>query len=497
MDSEAGNLSNATQLSDLPATTWQARLLGRDPSLRVHVLGIGGSGMSPIAQVLLEMGVQMSGSDRRTSATTERLAAAGATVYVEQTAANLTRLDAAARPDVVLISSAIDPSNPERAAAEALGLPVVKRSDFLPALLAGRRVLAVAGAHGKSTTTSMLIQILSDAGLAPGYIVGADLPGFGSAAAGRSDYFVIEADEYDRMFLGLTPDVAVITNVEWDHPDYYPTAASFRRAFREFVDTVKRNGLVVSCRDDAGAEQVRAYAYSRGPEWITYGLDPTANIQATEVALMKGDGSMAEVICWEMPCGQMALQVPGLHNVRNALGALAAAGWCDVSVAQALESLKGFQGAARRLELKGEAAGVVVIDDYAHNPAKIAAALSATRGRYPDRRIWAIFQPHTYSRTRTFLQSMAASFGAADDVIIMDIFGAREVDDGTVSAADLVAASPHPSIRHLSGVEAIAAYLAQVVAPGDVVITLGAGDGYRVGELLLAQLRAGASEENV
>src|SRR5690606_38371261 len=209
-----------------------------------------------------------SGSDRQANAATARLAEAGATTFPQQSAANLAARPKAQCPDIVLISSAVNESNPERRAADALGIPVVKRMDFLPVLLANRRVIAVAGAHGKSTTTAMLISILDDAGLAPGYIVGAELPHLGNAAAGQSDLFVIEADEYDYMFLGLNPTVAVVTNVEWDHPDCYPTPASFRRAFMQFVDTVNRQGLVVSCFDDEGAEQLRAYALSRGPEWI-------------------------------------------------------------------------------------------------------------------------------------------------------------------------------------------------------------------------------------
>jgi UDP-N-acetylmuramate--alanine ligase len=488
MDGAPDSHQNETPSPAVPIPTWQERLLARDHALRIHLLGIGGAGLSAIATVLLDMGVQVSGSDRRASAATARLAAAGATVYPQQSATNLTALPAAQRPAVVLISSAVDPSNPERQAAESLGIPVVKRSEFLPALLAHRRVLAVAGAHGKSTTTAMLIQILGEAGLAPGYIVGADLPGFGNASAGQSDYFVIEADEYDRMFLGLAPAVAIITNVEWDHPDYYPTAASFRRAFHQFVDTVNRRGLIISCRDDEGAEQLRAYAASRGPDWITYGFDPEANLRATEVELVEEGGAAAEVICWEMPCGRLELLVPGLHNVRNALAAVAAAGWCDVPVAQALASLGHFQGAARRFERKGEAGGVLVVDDYAHNPTKVKAALSAARQRYPRRRIWAVVQPHTFSRTRTLLHAMAASFADADQVIVTDIYAAREFDNGTVSAADLVAASPHPAIRYIGALDDAADYLIENVAPGDVVITLGAGDGYRIGELLLDHL---------
>lgn len=474
----------------MPAGSWQARLMARDPSLRVHLMGIGGTGISAIAQVLLEMGVQVYGSDRQLNAATARLAAAGATIFPQQSAANLAARPKSQYPDVVLISSAVDETNPERRAAEALGIPVVKRLDFLPVLLADRRVIAVAGSAGKSTTTAMLISILNDAGLAPGYIVGAELPKLGNAAAGKSNFFIIEADEYDRMFLGLNPAAAIITNVEWDHPDCYPTPAGFRRAFMQFVDTVDRQGLVISCLDNEGAEQLRAYALSRGPEWITYGLAPEANLRADDVTLVAGAGSTAEISCWEMPCGRLELQVPGLHNVRNALAAAAAAVWCDIPIADALASLSRFQGVARRFELKGEVAGVLVYDDYAHHPLKVTATLDAARRRFPKQRIWAIFQPHTFSRTRYFLHEMASSFDLADQVIVTDIYAARESGDGTTNAADIVAAGDHPAMRHIARLEDVAAYLADHVAAGDVVITLGAGDGYRVGEWLLDRLRA-------
>ena len=230
--------------------SWQTRLASGDPELHVHLIGIGGAGLSAIATVLLQMGLTVSGSDRQAGPGTDRLAALGATLFFEQVAANLTAISVAngavgpdiVGPDVVLISSAIGSDNPERMAAESMGLPVVKRSEFLPALLAGRELLAVAGTHGKSTTTSMIVKILRDSGIDAGYIIGAHLPGYGNAAAGTSPYFVIEADEYDHMFLGLNPKVAVITNVEWDHPDCYPTPGSFRRAFMQFVDAVDRRG---------------------------------------------------------------------------------------------------------------------------------------------------------------------------------------------------------------------------------------------------------------
>jgi UDP-N-acetylmuramate--alanine ligase len=474
---------------------WQIRLAERDPLLRIHLLGIGGAGMSPIAHVLLDMNMKVSGSDRQPNAMTARLAARGATIAPTQTADNLLNLPPDQRPDVVLISSAVNSENPERQAAETLGIPVVKRFDFLPALLAGRRVIAVAGTHGKSSTTAMIVHILLSAGLAPGYIIGAEMPGVGNAAAGKSPYFVIEADEYDHMFLCLKPAVAVITNVEWDPPDFYPTAASFRRAFMRFVGNVNRSGLVITCRDDAGAEQLHAYGSSRGPEWITYGLDPAADLQAVNVQSVAGNGYQADMIHWGMPASKLLLAVPGQHNVRNALAAIAAAVWCDVPIEDAARALHSYAGVARRFQQVGEVGGVLVIDDYAHHPTEIKATLNAARNRFPSRRIWAVFQPHTFSRTRNLLDEIARSFTDADQVIVTNIFAAREKDDGTISPAAVVAASPHPAIRHIGDLVESAEYLTDHVEPGDVVIVLGAGDSYRIGELLLAQLKDNKSIE--
>lgn len=468
---------------------WQTRLSNRDRSLRVHLIGIGGAGLSAIASVLLDMGLQVSGSDRQPGALLQRLAEHGAQIVIGQRAENLTERPPAERPDVVLISSAVDAQNPERRAAEALGIPVVKRNEFLPALLAGRRVIAIAGTHGKTTTTAMTVQALRRGGIACGYIIGSEVPGLGNGAGGTAPEFVIEADEYDHMFLGLHPLIAVITNVEWDHPDCYPTPASFRRAFMQFTDTVDRNGLIVACSDDEGVRRVMAYAPSRGPRRITYGLNETADLRALNVRSLPGQGVEADLVWWHAPKGKLELAVPGVHNVRNALAALAVGVSCGVSMDCALEALHSYQGSARRFEWKGEVGGVTVIDDYAHHPTEIEATLNAARRRYPDRRIWAVFQPHTFSRTQRMLYRMGESFDAADRVIVTDIYPAREVDDGSVHARDLVAASPHPAILYIGALEDVAAYLAEHVTPGDVVMTLGAGDGYKVGEWLLERLR--------
>uniref|UniRef100_A0A7C1JM95 UDP-N-acetylmuramate--L-alanine ligase n=1 Tax=Caldilinea aerophila TaxID=133453 RepID=A0A7C1JM95_9CHLR len=469
---------------------WQTRLSNRDRSLRVHLIGIGGAGLSAIASVLLDMSLQVSGSDRQPGAPLQRLAEHGAQIVIGQRAENLTERPLAERPDVVLISSAVDAQNPERRAAEALGIPVVKRNEFLPALLAGRRVIAVAGTHGKTTTTAMTVQALRRGGIECGYIIGSEVPGLGNGAAGTAPEFVIEADEYDHMFLGLHPSIAVITNVEWDHPDCYPTPASFRRAFVQFTDNVDRNGLIVACSDDEGVRRVMAYALSRGPRWITYGLNETADLRARNVRSLPGQGVEADLVWWHAPKGKLELAVPGVHNVRNALAALAVGVSCGVSMDCALEALRSYQGSARRFEWKGEVGGVIVIDDYAHHPTEIEATLHAARRRYPDRRIWAVFQPHTFSRTQRMLYRMGESFDAADRVIVTDIYPAREIDDGSVHARELVAASPHPAIFYIGALEDVVAYLVEHVAPGDVVITLGAGDGYKVGEWLLERLRS-------
>jgi UDP-N-acetylmuramate--alanine ligase len=389
---------------------------------------------------------------------------------------------------VVLISSAVDAANPERGAAAELGIPVVKRSEFLPALLAGRRLIAIAGTHGKTTTTAMTVQVLRAGGIDCGYIIGADVPVFGSAAAGSAPEFVLEADEYDRMFLGLKPEIAVVTNVEWDHPDCYPTPASFRRAFMQFTDNVERDGTVITCIDDPGAVQVHAYAPTRGPHWITYGTGDGADLRAAYVKSIAGGGIETELYWWNAPAGILKLEVAGVHNVRNALAALAVGIACGMETANAEAALQAYRGSSRRFEWKGEARGVTVIDDYAHHPTEIQATLAAARQRFPLQRIWAVFQPHTFSRTQRMLYRMGESFEQANEVIVLDIYAAREVDDGSVHASELVASSPHKAIRHIPTLVEAARYLAQHVAPGDVVITLGAGDGYRVGEMLLAQL---------
>jgi UDP-N-acetylmuramate--alanine ligase len=466
---------------------WQERLVGQDRGLRVHLLGIGGAGLSAIARVLHEQGFVVSGSDRQSSAATGRLAGLGVRVMVGQHAENLTAAPLAKRPDVVLISSAVDGANPERQAAEQLGIPVVKRADFLPVLLANRTVIAVAGTAGKSTTTAMIVKMLRDSGREIGYIIGADLPGYGNAAAGRDPLFVVEADEYDHMFLALRPHVAVITNVAWDHPDCYPTAEGFWQAFHQFAGLAPNDGLVVTCADDRGARRLYEERRKPGPRWVTYGLDAAADLQAA--SLHTANGEQGADLFWQgAPLGRLTLATPGAHNVANALATLAVADFCEVPLHSALESLRTFTGTGRRFEFKGEVNDVTVIDDYAHHPLKVQATLAAARSRYPGRRLWALFQPHTYSRTKELLADFAQSFGDADGLVVTDIYAAREVDDGAIHARDLVAATAHPQARYVGRLEDAAEHLAQQVRSGDVVVVMGAGDSSRAAEILLEWL---------
>ena len=487
--------------AEMPVDIWQKQLQkaldaslprkgGDDTWPRVHLIGIGGAGLSAIAHVLLEWGIHVSGSDRQESERTRRLAVAGAKIFGRAgAAAELPGLPDRDRPDVVLVSSAVDETNPECQTAHRLGIPVVRRETFLRPLLVGRDVIAVSGTHGKSTTTAMIVQTLHASGCDAGYIIGADLPGFGNAHAGTAGAFVIEADEYDRMFHGLTPMMAVVTNVEWDHPDCYPTPASFVGAFRQFVAQMRADGCVVSCGDDPGAEALRTGRTTEGgPAWLTYGLHDACDVQAAAETVGASGGYAATVYSEGKSFGRLQLQAPGIHNLRNALAALTVARRCGVPATQILASLHQYTGIGRRFELKGTRRGVTVIDDYAHHPTEIQATLAAARNRFGERRIWAVFQPHTFSRTRAMLHKIACSFDNADAVLVTDIYAARESGDRALAAAEVAAASRHPSIRHSGGIEKTSSLLHDEVTAGDVVLTLGAGTSHRIGETLLERL---------
>lgn len=487
---------NADDLSPkaVPEPAW-ARLLrlprAERSNVHIHLVGIGGAGLSAIAGLLLERGYRVSGSDRRPNEATDELAEYGATIFRGHQPENI------AGADLVLISSAVTEDNPEVVAARAAGIPVLKRGEFLGPLMEGLHGIGVAGTHGKTTTTGMIAIILWRAGMDPSLIIGGRLavgpaegmPSTTIAARAGEGPFVIEADEYDGMFLGLRLEVAVVTNVEWDHVDCYPTPAAFAQAFRQFVGQLPPHGLLVTCADDPAALALRNAVAPDVQVW-TYGLSDGANWQARNLIPNASGGFDAEVWHNGQRVADLRLPVPGRHNVRNALAALAVAHWHGIKPERAAKMLRDFRGAGRRFELVGEAAGVTVIDDYAHHPTEVAATLSAARLRFATRQIWAVFQPHTFSRTKALLDDYAHSFDDADHVLVLDIYPAREKIDLGMHSRILVEHIEHPDVVYVGGIEDATAYLLERVAADDIVITMSAGDGNQVGQLLLEGLRA-------
>ncbi|HEY3344547.1 MAG TPA: UDP-N-acetylmuramate--L-alanine ligase [Anaerolineaceae bacterium] len=453
----------------------------------VHLIGIGGSGLSAIAQVLLESGYAVSGSDRAISPLAENLVRLGARVEIGHAASHITGAD------IVVRSSAIPDSNPEVQAALAQGIPVLKRSEFLGQLLTGRIGIAIAGTHGKTTTTAMIAWMLTALGQDPSFIVGGVLKnGKTNAHAGKGEAFVIEADEYDRMFLGLAPKIMVITNVEHDHPDCYPTLAEYEGVFAEFTTRLQPGGTIIGCIEDGGAAATLHQAELNGQQILTYALGQSADFQARKLERnAMGGFSFTLFRRWSpgntAPVAQVNLRVPGEHNVLNCLAALATADRLGLPLADAIHALEIFQGTGRRFEIRGEVAGVTVIDDYAHHPSEIRATLAAAHSSYPGRRIWAVWQPHTYSRTRALFMEFATAFRTASQVIVTEVFAAREPVEA-FSAADLIGPMDHPSARFIPTLPQVVDFLADALRQEDVLLVLSAGDADQISTQVLERL---------
>lgn len=458
----------------------------------VHFIGIGGAGLSAIALVLLERGQKVSGSDRQASLVLSRLQQAGASVTFTHQAENVQ--DA----DIVVRSSAVGDDNVEVQAARLAGIPVLKRSEYLGQLLANHRTIAVAGSHGKTTTTAMIAWMMAELGMDPSYIIGSTSVNLGSNAhAGSGEFFVIEADEYDGMFLGLSPAVAVVTNIEHDHPDCYPTPADFYMAFQNFSRKIMNGGFLIAGADDTGALSLAAEFSRQGKSSYLFGLDyQDADFRAENLHLNETGGYNFKMRANDGgELAQVALQVPGIHNVRNALAALCVAKLLDLPVKEAAHALGFFVGTSRRFEVRGEIAGITMIDDYAHHPSEIRTTLEAARARYGNRRIWAVWQPHTYSRTRMLQAEFCRAFEKADRVIVTEVFAAREpLPENGFSAQNLVqfmqqdqnlAGKP---VEFVSSVEDAIELLNNNLVTNDVVLVLSAGDANRINDALLASL---------
>ena len=458
---------------------------------KVHFIGIGGSGLSAIARLLLESGYTVTGSDRELTPFAAELKKAGATVHIGHDPANL------GGAEWVIRSSAIPEDNVEVVAARQAGIPVLKRSDFLGRLMDEKIGIAVAGTHGKTTTTAMIAWVLTELGSDPSFIVGSVMLNLGiNAHAGKGTIFVIEADEYDNMFLGLKPRIEIITNLEHDHPDCFPTFDDMLGAFNSFVDLLPVDGSLIVCADDSGAASLVTRARTASKEVIAYTIkdEKTLNspkwIRAREIRPNSLGGFSFEIasnLGAELEHLEVELQVPGKHNVSNALAVLVVIALLGLSTGQAAQALNSFKGTGRRFELRGEAAGVMVIDDYAHHPSEIRATLAAARTRYPQKRIWAVWQPHTYSRTKALFQEFVRAFKDADEVIVSEVYAAREPKED-FSSAEVVSAMSHTSARYISSLEEISHYLLDHIQTGDVILVLSAGDADSISKQVLAGL---------
>jgi UDP-N-acetylmuramate--alanine ligase len=464
-------------------------MLGR--TRRVHFVGVGGIGMSGIAELLANLGYEVSGSDRRRSETTDRLAELGIRIAIGHDAAHL------GAADVVVTSSAVGTDNPEVAAARVMHIPVIPRAEMLAEFMRLRTGIAIAGAHGKTTTTSMIALMLEKAGLDPTAVIGGRLSAFGSnARLGSSQYMVAEADESDRSFLLLSPTFAVITNIDREHMESYESFDHLIDAFVAFGNKVPFYGAIIACIDDP---VVAALLPRLTRRVITYGLSEAADVRG-EGATSDGRTARCMVRTYTGLDRQVAeraelvIGVPGRHNILNALGAAAMGRELGVPFAQMAEALHGFHGAERRYQLRGVVAGVTVVDDYGHHPTEIAAVLRTAREGSPGRLV-AAFQPHRYSRTRDLLADFGPALGLADVVVLTDIYAAGEAPIPGVSL-EALAAAVRPHVKALVIVPAVgdvAAHVAHLAEAGDLVVTLGAGSIGHVADRIVALLQQLAS----
>ncbi len=464
-----------------------------------HFIGIGGTGLSAIARVLVERGEHVTGSDREDSALAQSLRQIGVKVNIGHAAGNV---NGATR---VIRSSAVGDDNVEVQAARSKGLPVFKRSEFLGELLANQQVIAVAGSHGKTTTTAMIAWMLTALNQKPGYIIGSVAQNLGTnATAGAGRLFVIEADEYDYMFLGLKPKIAVVTNVEHDHPDLFLTPDDFHKTFEKFVDRLKPDGVLITCIDDVGAVKLEEYAIESRIEVIAYGFN--GKYQYSDHSVGHSDyyledlrvdrdlggnsfGIIRHLFAEDELLAEVSLRIPGSHNALNALASMIVAEKLGLDVGEAAMALSDFRGTARRFEERGEANGILIVDDYAHHPTEIRSTLAAARERYPKRRIIAVWQPHTYSRTSTLQQDFATAFKDADQVIVTDVYAAREQKPSGFDISAIVRSIQHPSSRFVPTLVEAHDLVLSELKPGDVLIVMSAGDAIELSVKLFESLK--------
>lgn len=450
----------------------------------MHLIGIGGTGLSAIARVLLMRGCVVSGSDMQLNAETHALRQMGATIRQGHHAENIDRAQ------LVIISSAVHADHVEVVAARAAGIPVYKRSDVLAAVMAGKQGIAVAGTHGKTTTTSMIAHALIMCGQDPSYIVGGVMANTGTNAnAGSGQAFVIEADEYDNMFHGLRPQTAILTSIEYDHPDFFATPDEMIASFEKFVGLLALDGLLIGCADDPVVCDLLARRRASRARALSYGFSHDADWQIHNLH-SEQDQTCFEVWSDEGYLGAVQLAVPGRHNALNATAALAAVCEQGVAFADASLALELFRGTGRRFDVRADTGGVAIVDDYAHHPTAIRTTIDAARQRYPEREIWAVWQPHTFSRTSQLWDVFLDAFSEAQHVIVTEIYASREAYNPDVRSADFVRQLVHADAHHASSfAEAVRILSERMVRPA-VVLIMSAGDAPQIGIQLLEQLQA-------
>ena len=458
----------------------------------IHFIGIGGTGLSAIALILLQKGYIISGSDRETSPLFKTITEAGAKTVLGHAPEHIKN------PDLVIRSSAVPDDNPEVVAAFSKGIPVLKRKEFLPELTKDKETLAIAGSHGKTTTTAMLIWILHSLGEDPSFISGGVINQLAcNAQAGSGPHFVIEADEYDHMFLGLTPKIAIVTNIEHDHTDCFPTPADYLAAFKAFLNQVEPDGKALLCVDDPETRSLMTGLTDKQPVLLGYGTTPDVKYLAKNIAYIDGFPQFDLSYCKEPGLaenlGQVKLQVPGHHNVLNATGALSAIHQLGLPIQEAIKAIGGFTGAGRRFEILGKAMDITIIDDYGHHPSEIAATLEAAKTRYPGQQVWAVWQPHTYSRTQTLADGFVEALDLADRVLVLPVYAAREKDPG-YSSEQIVRALPENKALYAPSFELATNYLTNNLTPGDIVIVFSAGDATKLSRVLLQMLHQNEKE---
>ncbi len=448
------------------------------PGASIHMIGIGGISMSALAHMLLDFGFRISGSDANASHLTDELEKAGVRIHIGQSADNIQD------PDLVCYTAAISPSNPELQKANTLGVPVIERAELLGALMKLYRYpIAVAGTHGKTTTTSMLSLVLLEAETDPTILVGGELPQIsGNFRIGKKDYLPFEACEYVESFLYFHPFLSIITNVEEDHLDYFSDINHIITSFRKFASLTSPSGCIIVCSDDKNACQV---VQNTDKKVVFYGLQEiNSDYTAGNLVIDKSGFPHFSVLCKGKVLVNLDLKVAGTHNIQNALAVTAAADFLGLPMDAVKRGLESFTGTKRRFEHLGQINGCEIVDDYAHHPTEIRATLEATRKMdYKD--TWVVFQPHTYSRTKSLLHEFAEVLPLADHVLIADVYPARETYDGTIHSCDL--ASLIPNAIYMSDMSAIARYLKANVKPGDLLITMGAGNVNQIAYELLGE----------